>query len=392
MPAGRPAKRSAPLAAVVLTAALAGAIPAADAGIATTNFNQAFQFTGGEQSLVIPSGIEEIHVIAIGGEGADAGVAQGGQASRVEGDVAVSPGPLFVEVGGTATGPAGGFNGGGADGGGTNSGGGGGGMSDIRTIARANPGSVESRLFMAAGGGGAGASGSGGFNGGDGGDGDATPGNDGAELNAPHAAGGKGGERAVFDHPGAGGAGGAPDQGPNGSAGGVGTLGLGGQGGDGNAGGGAGGGGGAGVVGGGGGGGGGLDTHGSDPFPAGGGGGGGGASYSATGGGIITPTAPGTAPSITISYSAPGTTIDGPHGRVESRWPRKRIVFRFTSSIDTQAFECSLDGAGFAPCQNPFSRRLDTGRHKLLAAATDPVTGNSDPTPAKGKVRIVHTP
>ena len=392
MPAGRPAKRSAPLAAVVFTAALAGAIPAADAGIATTNFNQAFQFTGGEQSLVIPSGIEEIHVIAIGGEGADAGVAQGGQASRVEGDVAVSPGPLFVEVGGTATGPAGGFNGGGADGAGANSGGGGGGMSDIRTIARANPGSVESRLFMAAGGGGAGASGSGGFNGGDGGDGDATPGNDGAELNAPHAAGGKGGERAVFDHPGAGGAGGAPDQGSE-------RLGR---------------------------------RRGNPgarrpgwrrqrrwrrgrrrrrgcrrrgrrrwrrprhpreyPFPAGGGGGGGGASYSATGGGTITPTAPGTAPSITISYSAPGTTIDGPHGRVESRKPRKRVVFELTSSITTQAFECSLDGADFAPCQNPFSRRLDAGRHKLLVAATDPVTGNSDPTPAKGKVRIVHAP
>ena len=100
----------------------------------------------------------------------------------------------------------------------------------------------------------------------------------------------------------------------------------------------------------------------------------------------------GTAPSITISYSAPGTTIDGPHGRVESRKPRKRVVFELTSSITTQAFECSLDGADFAPCQNPFSRRLDAGRHKLLVAATDPVTGDSDPTPAKGKVRIVHAP
>ncbi len=376
----------------MLAVALAGAIPAADAGTDTTSFNQVFQFTGAEQSLDIPSGIEKIHVIAIGGEGADAGVAQGGQASRVEGDVTVSPGPLFVEVGGTATGAAGGFNGGGSDGAGTNSAGGGGGMSDIRTVARVNAGSVESRLFMAAGGGGAGASGSGGFNGGDGGDADATGGVDGAGLGAPHAAGGHGGDRAVFDALGAGGAGGAPDQGPSGEAGDSGTLGLGGQGGDGNAGGGAGGGGGAGVLGGGGGGGGGLDTHGSDLFPAGGGGGGGGASYSTTGGGIITPAGAGTAPSITISYSAPGTTIDGPQGRVESRKPRKRVVFEFTSSIAAQAFECSLDGADLAACETPFSRKLKAGRHKLLVAAVNPETGNSDPTPAKGKVRIVHKP
>ena len=118
----------------------------------------------------------------------------------------------------------------------------------------------------------------------------------------------------------------------------------------------------------------------------------GGASYSTTGGGIITPAGAGTAPSITISYSAPGTTIDGPHGRVESRKPRKRVVFEFTSSIAAQTFECSLDGADFAACETPFSRKLKAGRHKLLVAAVDPETGNSDPTPAKGKVRIVHKP
>ena len=373
-------------------AALAGSIPSAGAGTATTSFNQVFQFTGGEQSLDIPDGIEQIHVIAIGGEGADAGSSEGGQSSRIEADVAVSPGPLFVEVGGTATGPAGGFNGGGSDGAGTNSGGGGGGASDVRTIARGNPESLESRLLMAAGGGGAGASGSGGFNGGDGGDADASSGTDGAGLGAPHAAGGFGGERAIFDHLGAGGLGGVPDQGPHGEAGDTAALGLGGQGGDGNAGGGAGGGGGGGIFGGGGGGGGGLDTHGDTLFPAGGGGGGGGASFSATHEGTNTPAAPGTAPSITISYSAPGTTIDGPRGRIESRRPRKRIVFDLTSSIEAQSFVCSLDGADVAACESPFSRKLAAGRHKLLVAAVDPDTGNSDPTPAKGKFRIVHGP
>jgi len=174
-------------AALLATVAGAALVPSADA--ATTTFAP----TGAEQTYVVPAGVGTVHVVAVGGHGGGGASAIGftdlnGNPAQVTADLPVTPGQrLFVQVGGRggnaqgATPGAGGFNGGGTggavglvtpvQGGG---GGGGGGASDVRTVARDQPGTLESRLVVAGGGGGAG----GGISGGYGGDaGKSEPGN-----------------------------------------------------------------------------------------------------------------------------------------------------------------------------------------------------------------------
>ncbi len=117
-----------------------------------------FKYTGGEQTFAVPAGVTHIHVESVGGAGgtAPAGGTLGGRGAVVSGTVTVTPGhTLYVEVGGAGAGTTGGFNGGGGQ---TNGdfGGGGGGASDVRTIARIEPKTLESRLIVAAGGGGGG--------------------------------------------------------------------------------------------------------------------------------------------------------------------------------------------------------------------------------------------
>jgi hypothetical protein len=114
-----------------------------------------FAYTGSEQTFTVPAGVTSIHVVATGGAGGvatDGGTA-GGRAAVVSGDLSVSPGPLYIEVGGPG-GTTGGFNGGGS--GYPALSGGGGGASDVRTVSDSATGSLASRLLVAAGGGGGG--------------------------------------------------------------------------------------------------------------------------------------------------------------------------------------------------------------------------------------------
>ncbi|MGO9488109.1 MAG: IPT/TIG domain-containing protein [Solirubrobacteraceae bacterium] len=113
-----------------------------------------FNYTGGEQSLVVPGAVSRLRVFAVAGSGGSAG-RPGGAAAQVGGEVHVSPGQtLYVEVGGNGAGEGsggeGGFNGGGGGGGG------GGGASDIRTSPRASGLAPDDRLLVAGGGGGGG--------------------------------------------------------------------------------------------------------------------------------------------------------------------------------------------------------------------------------------------
>lgn len=127
---------------------------------------QIFTYTGAEQSYVVPRGVSEVHVVAVGAPGADApgpaGIV-GGRAAGVSADLPIPTGQsvLYVEVGGTGVG----FNGGGAPNGGD--------ASDVRLLPRTDPNSIGSRVIVAAGGGGAGNYGSGGDAGNDGGGGSA---------------------------------------------------------------------------------------------------------------------------------------------------------------------------------------------------------------------------
>jgi hypothetical protein len=265
-------RRVGPACALVLLAALL-ALPAAAAAEEVTTTVK-FDYTGGSQRFDVPAGVSEIHVVATGGHGGanGSGTVEGGTGAVMRADLAVSPGPLTVIVGGNGkdggapAGGAGGFNGGGAGGAAGApfpfGGGGGGGATVIET-------SLGSRLIVAAGGGGAG--GDSGLKGGAGG----GPGSDGEAGNGADAGGGGGGA----DQSAAGSGGSAP-AGDCGTGGG-GTNGVGAEGGTGGAGdpggaagtGGAGGGGGGGFFGGGGG------AGGCDGGA--GGGGGGGSSFAA---------------------------------------------------------------------------------------------------------------
>lgn len=80
----------------------------------------------------------------------------------------------------------------------------------------------------------------------------------------------------------------------------------------------------------------------------------------------------------------PQTTIDGPE-RTKDRSP----VFALEANESEVSFECSLDGAAWAPCGRRFvSPLLSLGTHRLRARATD-ASGNVDPTPATKQFRVI---
>ena len=166
---------------------------------------QTFSYTGGEQTFTVPTGVTQIHVIAIGGTGAPGGATPGG-AARVSTDLLVSPGTtLYVEVGGNAaTGIMRAFNGGGMSGG--IGAGGGGGASDIQTCSINDACDPHTSGLVVAGG-----SGGGGGNGG----GTGGPGRrrrEGEEQRQPcgHAGGNESSRRRRARFPDHGRAGGAP--------------------------------------------------------------------------------------------------------------------------------------------------------------------------------------
>ena len=151
------------IAAASAALALLAQLPSTTA-IAADPVSQTFNYTGSEQQYAVPAGVTSIHVVLVGGRGYD--TVGGSDPARVEGDLAVTAGAtLYVEVAGDgasggmgAEDGRGGFNGG-ADAGRSGefgAAGGGGGASDIRTVPRADIGSLTSRLVVAGGGGGAG--------------------------------------------------------------------------------------------------------------------------------------------------------------------------------------------------------------------------------------------
>ncbi|HJP72455.1 MAG TPA: DPP IV N-terminal domain-containing protein [Candidatus Limnocylindria bacterium] len=148
---------------LLASVALAVAAMPAPAALAAEPVTHTFEYTGSEQTFLVPEGVTGVHVVLIGGRGGSyEAIASGGAAARVEGDIAVTPlTQIFIEVGGNGPNattqllPPNAFNGGGAGGGGGQGyAAGGGGASDIRTVARNVTGSRESRLIVAAGGGG----------------------------------------------------------------------------------------------------------------------------------------------------------------------------------------------------------------------------------------------
>lgn len=190
-------RRAIPLS-ISIAALAAQSLGLAASTLAASPVDVPFASTEAEQTWVVPADVTLIHVVLKGGRGSG-----GGSPAIVTGDLVVNPGDtLYVEVGSQGRpGTSGGFNGGGYPGAGDTSRGGGGGASDIRTVARANAGSLNSRLIVAAGSGGQGNSGLGGDAGA------AAPGTGGGGAGTA-AAGGAGGTGPSGGHPGALGTGG----------------------------------------------------------------------------------------------------------------------------------------------------------------------------------------
>jgi hypothetical protein len=349
-----------------------------------TATTKVFEYSGGEQTFVVPDGVHAMQLLLIGGRGGEGG-AEGGSAAEVGGEVAVTPGEtLYLEVAGNGrSGDEGGgaaFNGGAA--GGTLGSGGGGGASDVRRLPRIAGLGTDTRIAVAAGGGGGGGDG-GGFLGGVGG-GAGSPGQ-------TSGANGGGGAGTMM-------AGGNSGSGCNGAE--NGTRGSGGKGGAGNSGFNGGGGGGGGYFGGGG---------GAGACGTAGGGGGGGSSLVPSEGFsalasrdtepviALTYTAPPVPPAPTTTAPATGatpTTTPPPTTKLGSHPPKivktskMKAPVKFTFSAEAGAtFRCKVDKGAYAPCASPKRFRAKLGRHRFTVQAVR--DGSADPTPATFSFKVV---
>jgi uncharacterized repeat protein (TIGR01451 family) len=347
----------------------AGSASALPAGCSQSLLTVTCSYTSaGANAFVVPDGVGTVHVIAVGGKGADSGQnttdALGGFGARVTGDLSVFSGEtLWAVVGGNGEIGFEGANGGGGATSGFPESGSGGGASDVR-LSRSD---LSTRVLVAGGGGGGGrAPGIGGaaypFQGGNGGDAghDGGPGGDltHTDNNNFSASGGSGGTAGGAGAGGSGGAAGSASGGTSpttGCAGNDGTLGQGGDGGIPStppapfceAGG---GGGGGGLYGGGGGGAGGMDAFGFDT--AGSGGGGGGSSLVPAGGTLsIDSTA---VPEIVISYTIPDavspSSLDFGLQAIGSTSAAKTVTFsnNGSGSIGISSAAITSGGSDFA--------------------------------------------
>jgi Glycine rich protein len=129
--------------------------------VAQTSGSKTFDYTGAEQKFIVPPGVTEVEVVALGAAGAGSNHVQHceppcfGRGGRVSAMIPVTPSEaLAIYVGGAGTSSGGGFNGGagGETAYGSNSGYGGGGASDVREGGDA----LSDRVVVAGGGGGGG--------------------------------------------------------------------------------------------------------------------------------------------------------------------------------------------------------------------------------------------
>ena len=121
-------------------------------GMFGANAQTTFNYTGGQQTWVVPAGVTSVDIECWGAQGgaSQSGTAVGAKGGYAKGTLAVTPGEtLYIYVGGQGTASGGaGYNGGGT--GATTPRGGGGGASDVRQGGTA----LSNRKIVAGGGGG----------------------------------------------------------------------------------------------------------------------------------------------------------------------------------------------------------------------------------------------
>lgn len=114
------------------------------------NVTQTFNYTGAQQTFVVPAGVTSVTIGTWGAQGGANWVNNVNYGGHVQADIAVTPGStLYIYVGGQPNSTAGGFNGGGS---GETGGKGGGGGTDVRIGGT----TYNDRVVCAGGGGGAG--------------------------------------------------------------------------------------------------------------------------------------------------------------------------------------------------------------------------------------------
>ena len=115
------------------------------------------------------------------------------------------------------------------------------------------------------------------------------------------------------------------------------------------------------------------------------------ASLALAGGGLALAAIAGAEGGVTIREGVYDT--DPPQTKITSgpdqRTTKSKAKFKFSSSEPGSSFECKLDKASYESCESPEKlRRLDEGKHKFKARATDGA-GNTDPSPAGYRWKVV---
>jgi hypothetical protein len=98
-----------------------------------------------------------------------------------------------------------------------------------------------------------------------------------------------------------------------------------------------------------------------------------------------TPPPPPGEPPANPDTEAPDTTITKAPAK---RSTKRKAKFRFEADEEGSTFECKLDRKQWKSCASPRKYKVRPGKHKFRVQATD-AAGNTDPTPAKVKFRVV---
>jgi hypothetical protein len=85
-----------------------------------------------------------------------------------------------------------------------------------------------------------------------------------------------------------------------------------------------------------------------------------------------------------LDCAPPETTITK-HPKDKTK--KKKAKFKFTSNEPGSTFECSLDGAQFAPCSSPDTLKVKKGKHSFEVKAHD-AAGNVDGSPASDNWKV----
>jgi hypothetical protein len=96
-----------------------------------------------------------------------------------------------------------------------------------------------------------------------------------------------------------------------------------------------------------------------------------------------TPQVPPTGPPAADTLAPETTIVKGP----KAKSSKAKFTYKFEAN-EPATFQCKIDKKKLKACSSPAKYKGDEGKHKFSVQATD-TAGNTDPTPAKDKFKIV---